>query len=559
MELANLHKINALDLLWLGVTVFLSFCFLLGSHPLIIPDEARYSEVAREMLVTHNFLTPMVDGIPFLDKPPLFYWIETLFIHLFGVNEWSVRIWPAIAATGGVLINYVLGCKLYTRRIGLMAALILATMLFYFAMAHFANLDLTVALFINASLSCILIAIQTPDKPNRSWLLIAYVFSGLAILTKGLIGIAFPAMILGIWILFLKRWRLLNSLKVHIGLPLILVMTLPWFIWANHQNPGLIHYIVIVQQFERFVGQQFNDHHGCWFYPTIVLLGTLPWTTYVCRAVVSGIRDQMTKQNPTVLFLLIWPLSILIFFSLPASKMAGYSLPLFAPLALLSAIYFDQQRFTHMTSAILFSMLGLCGFLIIYGPFHILSQALITTVWIFSSAFLLAAGLLWVCAKRASSLNNFLIVLSLGILINFNVILSISTEYQAAGLPTTLPVINTLKRHLKPGDIVVSYKLYAQDLPFYLHHTVKLSYNPNNPDINQWDTWNKEFAEGLKQKKYRALIWPPKKLARAWGHKRRIFLLVTTEQFPAFKAAMPTPVYQLDQYNGVILTTNQTH
>ena len=181
-----------IDLALLGAILSLFYAFCLGSYPLFTPDEGRYSEVAREMVATGDYITPRVNGVIFLDKPILYYWLQATAINLFGLNEWALRFFPALFGVFGCLMSYACGRKLFNRRTGIVAAVILGATPLYFASAHYANLDLEVAVWISCTLLSFITAVRNPARPQASWLFATYIFAALAFLTKGLIGFAFP-------------------------------------------------------------------------------------------------------------------------------------------------------------------------------------------------------------------------------------------------------------------------------------------------------------------------------------------------------------------------------
>src|SRR5580692_6687416 len=104
------------DILLLTGLFALLYFLGLGSYPLFTPDEGRYSEVAREMIATHNYITPNLNGVVFLDKPILYYWLQVSAIQLFGLKEWALRLWPAILGVLGCLVTYATGRVLFNRR-----------------------------------------------------------------------------------------------------------------------------------------------------------------------------------------------------------------------------------------------------------------------------------------------------------------------------------------------------------------------------------------------------------------------------------------------------------
>src|SRR3990167_9614176 len=138
----NQTLLDTLFIILVGVLFFGAF---IGSYHLITPDEGRYVEVAREMVASNNYITPYLNGTAFLDKPILYYWFESMLIKTFGLSEWSVRLLPAFFGLLGCLLTYWAGTKLYNRRTGWIAALILMSSLLYFLSSHYADMDLMVA------------------------------------------------------------------------------------------------------------------------------------------------------------------------------------------------------------------------------------------------------------------------------------------------------------------------------------------------------------------------------------------------------------------------------
>ena len=235
---------------WLSDTcslvIFIGIFYLLwlGSYSLFTPDEGRYSEVAREMVATNDYITPRVNGVAFLDKPVLYYWLQAAAINLFGVNEWALRFFPALLGVLGCIVTYICGRQLFDRRTGIIAAIILATTPLYFGGAHYADLNLEVAVLITCTLLFFITAIQTSGRNQRNFIIAAWVSAALAFLTKGLIGIAFPAMIAGTWIILLWRWDVLKKIRLITGFMLFIIITLPWYMLVQKANPAFLHYFL---------------------------------------------------------------------------------------------------------------------------------------------------------------------------------------------------------------------------------------------------------------------------------------------------------------------------
>jgi 4-amino-4-deoxy-L-arabinose transferase-like glycosyltransferase len=439
------------DLLRLLAMLLPAFLLLLGIRPLSSPDEGRYPEVAREMLLTGDYITPKVNGIVFLDKPALYYWLESVSFHLFGVHEWSVRLMPALFGVLGVTLVFITAWKLFSRRAAWWSAAVLATNPLYFLASQYADMNIEIAVLVTAALCLFLLGrnetVRTVNRRNLFWL--AWLAIGLGILTKGLIGLAFPAMVVGVWVVLGWRWRELRHWYFVSGAVIALAVCLPWFLAVQQQNPQFFHYFFIYQQFERFSGGGFNNPLPIWFYLPVIIGGLLPWSAWLPL----GLRDQWryafakNKANNADVrqLLLLWPLLILVFFSMPSSKIVGYILPVIPPLALLLGDYL-ARRFENSTDVSL--------------PLRI-------TQWLPAVGATIIVAAIFGAAK-----------------------------FDHSGIR---PLVRDLQKQLQPGDMIISYRTYYQDLPMYLQTPKPLIVvdNWDDPEILNEDTWRREFYLGL--------------------------------------------------------------
>src|SRR3990167_1688957 len=299
-----------IDLFLLGMGCLVFYMLWLGHYPLFTPDEGRYAEVAREMVRTHDYITPRVDGVAFLDKPILYYWLEACAMHFFGVKEWAIRLFPALFGVAGVLAVYLFGRGLFDRRTGILSAFILATTPLYFGAAHYANLDLEVAVLMSGCLLAFVTAFTALRSYKQSlYFLLGVVLSAFAFLTKGLIGIVLPGAIIVCWLVLLRRWSLLAKMPLVIGMILFVAIALPWYALVARANPEFLYYFFVTQQFARFVSvSNFNNQMSFWFYIPVVLIGFLPWTGFLLQAFGKSFRAMSANlQSASIqLYLLLW-------------------------------------------------------------------------------------------------------------------------------------------------------------------------------------------------------------------------------------------------------------
>ena len=317
-------------------TVWLTF--LAGVRPLMLPDEGRYVGVAWQMLVSGNWLVPTLDGLPFFHKPPLFYWLTGLALQLFGSNDWAARAASMLGALLAPGALYLFVKRYADRRLATVAAAVLITQPMFFAGAQYANLDMLVAGMITASIACGASAILSLERgqPYRAALAAAYLFAALGVLAKGLIGFVLPGAVLLAWLLVRKRYRLIPALLPIPMMLLFLAVAVPWFLWMQKSYSGFWDYFFVYHHFKRFAETGFSNARPFWFFVPVMLLGTLPWSPWIVRVCAPKFLLDREKVELRSLMIL-WVLVIVVFFSLPNSKLVGYIFPALPPLACLLA------------------------------------------------------------------------------------------------------------------------------------------------------------------------------------------------------------------------------
>ena len=316
----------------------------IGLHPLTLPDEGRYVGVAWEMLRSGDWLIPTQDGLPFFHKPPLFYWLTASSMRVFGVNEAAARLAPLLCAGLAAAGLFVTTRRRAGEPIAAATVLVLATMPFFFAAAHYANLDMPVAAFI--ALAIVFAADAALDLrrglPHRTALLLAWACAALGMLAKGLIGFVLPGLVIVAWLAASRQWRTILRLLSPLGILLFALIAAPWFVLVQLQQPGFVRYFFWHHHFERFVEQGFNSAQPWWFFLAVLPALTLPWSLWLLRlrrARGDATRDDAPHDDRAAwrTLMWIWLAVIVVFFSLPQSKPVGYIMPALFPLAFLIA------------------------------------------------------------------------------------------------------------------------------------------------------------------------------------------------------------------------------
>jgi len=494
-----------LPILTLLLGVF--FGIKLGDRALWSPVEGHYAEIAREMVVSKDYVTPHIAGLKYLEKPPLFYWLESANIKLFGLNEWSLRVWPALFAVVGCLAVYFAGSRLFDRRVGLISSVVLATSSLWYVMGHVIDLDMTVSVLITCSLLCFLLGtLEWPGYKRRFWMWGLFVFSALATLAKGLIGIVIPGMVIGSWILILDEWNILRTLYLPSGVALFLLIAAPWFALVSWANPGFLKSYFFVEHFQRYLTKPEGPYEQPWAYVPILLLGMFPWSVFMLQALKHNgcIPWHKRHQYKEVLFLLLWAGWVFLFFSASGYKGVPYILPMFPPLVILIARYlalaWAAPRISGVLSgafvlAIALSFMMIAG---LNGPQHFLERY---SNWpaVDAPAEGTVASIHMSDWEDLSALMPYLRAQSITLMIAAVAALALGFSKKTAFrwsflsltlvwalflvvLNSSLPLLDqrrsvkalaaVLRPQLQRSDEVAAYHAYYQDLPVYLERPV---------------------------------------------------------------------------------------
>lgn len=350
IENRNPHSPEWPFLLGLMLMGLVLFGYRLGVPGLMDPDEGRYAEIAREILLLRDWLIPHLNLFPYLEKPPLVYWLTAASFKVLGDTELAARLPSAAAALGGLLLAYALARSLWGTAPAFMGATVLATCSGYVVLGRLLTLDMTFAFLFNLAVGLGYLALRREQPRLWPW---AYGVLGLALLCKGPVALLLAGLIWGLWVFLypasaqssslkgegilarrsswlpaLYRWGTWQPLVQPWSWLLLAGLALPWFVGVQWRYPVFFHYFVLEHHFERFLTPAFHPEPVYYYGP--VLLGLLlPWSFLLPWAWFGRRRD------PDRVFLMIWAGVVVVFFSLSRGKLAPYILPALLPLALL--------------------------------------------------------------------------------------------------------------------------------------------------------------------------------------------------------------------------------
>lgn len=339
------------DLRWLLALAFLLLAAVVWVEPkgsaLAEPDETRYAEIPREMLAAHDLIVPRLNGVPYLEKPPLLYWSNAAALQLFGQTPWSARLPTRLAGLGSALLLLLGVGAMWGKTTGLAAAAVylLAPMGFLFSRVNLT--DGLLSFFFTATLLLARAALLRKSDGKPALLLAAGVGAAAAgaFLSKGLIGLVLPGAILFAWCLLTRRLKALLLLGLFPALPVFLALSLPWLLAAESRVPGFLQFFFIHEHFQRFATAEARRPGPAYYFLGVFAAGFLPALPFLSEGFRGlGRISRWKDEHPDVLFFGLWFGVVLLFFSVSQSKLPPYLLPAFPAAAALAGRGLIQSR-----------------------------------------------------------------------------------------------------------------------------------------------------------------------------------------------------------------------
>lgn len=558
------------DLLAVFVCLGIFYLVTLSIRPIGVPDEGRYASIAYHMYLSGDYVSPMLNGGLFMDKPALYYWLEAFSMHIFGVSSWAIRIPPALLGIASSLSLYIVGYRFFNRTTAWLAALILGTSPFWYGLSQYANMDLEVAAWITLTLSSIVLGLYTPHGNKRRLLFyLAYIFAAAATLTKGLMGIAFPILILGVFSFITWQWRLIKEIYLPTGIIIYLTLTLPWMLLMQKAHPEFFHYFFITQQFDRYLASSFNNVQPFLFFAEIIIVGLLPWSLIIPISLWRGCKPHphykiSDSSWGATLFLSLWAILLFIFFSYPQSKPVGYILPVFPPLSLLVAHSLYQWTkkkeaglWPKYSMIILSLFIGLLFTLAGTLPLEIMAPYASIRGWILAVGL---SGLIfpfWAifCKQPLNTLKC---------LFALPVVLSASLPAIVGHLDTRSlqPVITKIQPYITPDTLIINYDKYFYDLPLIFHLKKPITVVANWKDkthILASDSWRRELFLGMQStpQAKQWLITPHQfdQLLKTTGQPVIVFAREQSKNM----LVNHSHLHVIMQYHGTLILSNNTY
>ncbi|HPC86463.1 MAG TPA: glycosyltransferase family 39 protein [Smithellaceae bacterium] len=467
----------------LWIVPFLLYVALLGVMPQMEPDEVRYSLIASAMNETGSYVTPKIKNTVYLEKPPLVSWVTAAAFKIFGENDFSARLFSGLCAWGCILLVFWIGRRFRDEKTGLYAAAVLTISAFPFALGRINILDMPLTLFL-----CLAIWLGYLSVTEEKKRLLSYGFyfaCALAFLTKGMIGVVFPFAVLGIWLVWERRWRLLPRLISPAGIIIFLAVVCPWLYLAQKENPDFLWFFFVREHFLRFTTQMHGKTEPFYYFLPVLIGGTLPWSIFLIRAWQPGKWKEQLFRKEENRFLAVWFLFIFLFYTVSSSKLVTYIAPVFLPAALFAGCIFrgydEAPAQPTGRRKILYSLLAWGQFLIVGAALllspivkshHDPSRGLVIMIsdlwWIYLLPVFLAAGLMiflpdWIVRRKGSgwfaSLYLLCCIFLAGFLFPLNDFLY---PYRSA-----LVAKEAIARYVPQGKLLYQYRVNFYGIDFY--------------------------------------------------------------------------------------------
>jgi hypothetical protein len=465
----------------------------LGGPALWEPDEGRYAEIAREMVVSGDYLTPHNDWVRYFEKPPLVYWASAAAIKAFGRNEFAVRSQAALASVGSVVVTAALAEAISGATVGILSAIALGLSPLFFIFARFASPDPALAFFLTAALAAFYAAASGTFRAgaSRKWMLAAAALLGVGTLSKGPVALVLVGAIGLLWLLAEGRARELLTIRWLECAAIYLAIVAPWFALVATRNPGFLQFFFVHEHLERFTAS--TEHGwGPWFFIPVVIAGMWPFSYFVplgMRALSDSSEDpEQMRRRSALRFLLIWFAVVFLFFSIPRSKLGEYILPGIPPLAILAAVGLGRMRvmeraravrivawYAFVNTALLAIVVLSISPLIHQGVipphesfpfFHANSArgALIGDTGLLVLILSVSSVILWSLMRRYGSRR---IPNAIGLTAALVACVLGKARFDATSMVSYRELAETVAPHLRGGCTLVSYHHFVQSIPFY--------------------------------------------------------------------------------------------
>ena len=512
-------------------------------RPMFDPDEGRYAEIPREMAATGDWVTPRLDGLKYFEKPPLQYWATASLYSVFGVHEWAARAWAVGLAFACVPLVYG-----FTRRLGYRAeeSTVAAALLAinpYFALTGQVNLlDQGFCFFLCGAVFGFALAQRAAagSASERNYMLLTWAALALAVLSKGIVTLVLAGGTVFFYMVIRRDASPLRRMHFLLGLPLFLVVTLPWFWLVQSRNPEFAQFFFIHEHFARFLTNVHNRIEPWWYFLKVLLIALLPVLWNLRRVRWIAPADAAAPAFRVDLYLVIWAALVFVLFSASHSKLASYVLPMMPALAVLLApgIAAQPSAFRRAETTMLLLLVIVGVGLVFQGRQRTGALHGANIAW--AAAVVVIAGVAAALTRRKDfDRPRQWFVLAAATAAGFQCLFM---SY-AVALPyrSTSTLVSQVSGGLRADDPLYSVGEYRHSLSFYLQRELAI-----------YD-FSGELEFGLRQAGVEPGTNDRAKFLRDWSAQSRGLAFIDVRSYPALEAAgLPGRVVARDARSIVV-------
>jgi 4-amino-4-deoxy-L-arabinose transferase-like glycosyltransferase len=441
---------------WWLLIVVIALSIHLGGFPLLDPDEGRNAEVGREMAATKDYVMPRLDGLPYLDKPIVYFAAEAAVMEVLGPTEVAARLPAFLFTIAGAAFLWWFARRVWGTDEAFIAAIVFLATPLAVAFSRTVIFDAALALFITMGTAFFYLACE---DGARKWSALAWFSIGIGVITKGPVAIALPLLVAIPYAIWRKRFRALWSWS---GLALFVVAVAPWVSAVSRVIPDFLHYVLVTETAQRLATKALKRTGPPWYFVPYLLAGALPWSI-----VLLGSPRAIDRRDRSTIYLLLWIAIPFIFFSISQSKRPQYILPLIAPVALLAARVWRNPRTRTRAAAIVLLVFGLA--LVIAPPFlHLRAEygdAARFSAMSIGIAFVLGGALALVRNRDVALIALTIPIIAIPLAAN-PMMRAIGARRSEAALMQQLEPVVT------PQTEIVGIEAFTGSMTFYLHRPV---------------------------------------------------------------------------------------
>lgn len=568
------------DLFWV-ILLSAPFTFWGIGLTFLDPDEGLYGSIVREMLESKDWIVTRFNGLLYLEKPPLFFWLSGLTVSLAGLSEWPIRLWSVLPALGTIILVWLIGRLLYGRRAGIFAALAFTSSAGYVLYVWKASTDFLLVFSVTLAMYGLL---RDVGAPNRTWTHFSLLYLGVALglLSKGLIGAVFPVLIVATLLVWVRNFRI-AELNLVRGLTLVALIVLPWHLWALWRDADLMWFYLVDNQLLRFLAirEILEDDVtmstvGFWL---VTLIWFFPWCLFLCARrnnLNAGPGQEWRALIP------IWAIVVMFFFSLSRSKLEFYGLPALPALAVMVGGAWQSGRDIGSWLWIGTGAAILAGWALIKvgsgispnAAMYLLAQLnayyrilldqgvsfpfpspqplgeIMRWMGVTLMAGWSGAAVLWSVRRRNASFGVMLMMCGVVGFLIMQIVKFVEPQHSVKGVATAL------NQRVKPGDVIVHEGSieYSAALPFYTGRRIVILTESSNRPGARLDL----LKSGVRDRGGEEWFVGPLEFDALWGGHRRVFLVTQWPRSVSAAARLPgASVREIGQFGSRRLYSNR--